>query len=263
MAAAVDCATIKLPPAERGLCPTAAQQARGDDWLAFGTYAPVQQRYYYSDLPRAVVNKDVTNFSHSVLTQQPLRVLDAYGRDVLKLFAVTRVTAPGDAPISRWQFQATFPYFSAHATPSIVSAAAGRFGGGKPAAWRPVAAFLRSYQLDGGYTPGPLLALFTLTGLAGSAYVLRRRANPAIRQLALACLLFFGAAVSLIGVSDLFVFSWRYQLPALVTLVPAGALGISVTIGWARTRRQLPVAGAAEPISAPPGGPPEPSRGPA
>jgi hypothetical protein len=30
----------------------------------------------------------------------------------------------------------------------------------------------------------------------------------------------------------LFVFSWRYQLPALVTLVPAGALGISVVIRW-------------------------------
>ena len=29
-------------------------------------------------------------------------------------------------------------------------------------------------------------------------------------------------------VSDLFEFSWRYQLPALVTLVPAGALGIAV-----------------------------------
>ena len=28
-------------------------------------------------------------------------------------------------------------------------------------------------------------------------------------------------------VSDLFEFSWRYQLPALVTLVPAGALGIA------------------------------------
>ena len=59
-------------------------------------------------------------------------------------------------------------------------------------------------------------------------FVLRRRAPRASRQQALACLLFFAAGVSLILVSDLFVFSWRYQLPALVTLVPAGALGISV-----------------------------------
>jgi hypothetical protein len=38
-------------------------------------------------------------------------------------------------------------------------------------------------------------------------------------------------------VSDAFEFSWRYQLPALVTLVPAGALGITVLIRLARTRR--------------------------
>jgi hypothetical protein len=259
MAAAVDCAAIKLPPAERGLCPTKAQQARGNDWLEFGTYAPVQQRYYYRrDLPRAEVNKEVTDFSDSVLTQQPLRVLDAYGRDVLKLYAVTRVTAPGDAPISRWQFQATYPYFSAHATPPIVRGAVDRFGGGNPAVWRPGASFLRSYQMDGGYTPGPLLALFTLTGLAGSVYVLRRRAKPAVRQLALACLLFFGTAVFVIAVSDLFVFSWRYQLPALVTLVPAGALGISVMIGRVTTGRQQPVRDGSEPVSGLPGSPPGP-----
>jgi hypothetical protein len=236
MAAAVDCATIKLPPAQRGLCPTPAQQARGNDWLEFGTYAPVQ--HYYRDLPRAEVNSLVTSFSHAVLTQQPLRVLDAYGRDVLKLFAVSRVTARGDPPISRWQFQMSFPYYSSHATPAIVGAAVDRFGGGRPAVWRPGAAFLRIYQLDGGYAPGPLLAFFALTGLAGSAFVLRRRADPALRQLALACLLFFGTAVSVTLISDLFVFSWRYQLTALVTLVPAGVIGISVITRWLEIRRR-------------------------
>ncbi len=234
-AAAVDCATIRLPAAERGLCPTKAQRARGNDWLEFGTYAPVQ--YYYRTLPRAEVDNLVTNFSHTVLAQQPLRVLDAYGRDVLKLYALDRVTAPGDPPIGRWQFQTTFPYFSSHATPAIVRNAVDRFGGGTPAVWRPAAAFLRSYQLDGGYAPGPMLALLTLTGAVGSAFVLRRRRAGPTRQLALACLLFFACAVSLTLISDLFVFSWRYQLPALVTLGPAGALGISVIMSWIRDRR--------------------------
>jgi hypothetical protein len=233
-AAAVDCATIRLPAAERGLCPTTAQQARGNDWLEFGTYAPVQS--YYRDLPRAEVNSLVTNFSHSVLSQQPQRVLAAYGRDVLKLFAVVRVTAPGDAPIGRWQFQTAFPYFSSHATPAIVNAAVDRFGGGTPAVWRPGAAFLRSYQLDGGYAPGPALALCSLAGLAGSVFVLRRRLPGLERQLALGCLLFFACGVLVTLISDLFVFSWRYQLPALVTLVPAGALGISIIMGRIRTR---------------------------
>ena len=234
-AAAVDCTTIKLPADERGLCPTKAEQARGNDWLEFGTYAPVQG--YYRELPRAEVDTLVTNFGHRVLAQQPLRVLDAYGRDVLKLYAVDRVTAPGDPPISRWQFQTAFPYFSSHATPSIVDTAVGQFGGGKPAVWRPAAAFLRSYQLDGGYAPGPVLVLCTVAGLAGSVVVLRRRATGPTHELALACLLFFASAVSLLLISDLFVFSWRYQLPTLVTLVPAGALGITIIISSIRTRR--------------------------
>jgi hypothetical protein len=42
------------------------------------------------------------------------------------------------------------------------------------------------------------------------------------------CLLLFGSAVFVLGVSDAFEFSWRYQLPALVTLVPAGVLGLSM-----------------------------------
>jgi hypothetical protein len=202
---------------------------------------------YYRNLPRGEVDTLVTNFNHSVVTQQPLRVLGAYLRDVLKIYAVVRVTAPGDPPISRWQFQTSFPYFSSHATPSIVRAAVSQFGGGKPTVWRPVAAFLRSYQLDGGYAPGPLLVLLTFTGLAGSVVAFRRRAAAAIRQPALACLLFFACAVSVTLISDLFVFSWRYQLPALVTLVPAGALGISVIMAWVRSRRGTAVCGAPVP----------------
>ena len=44
-----------------------------------------------------------------------------------------------------------------------------------------------------------------------------------------------GAAVLL--VSDVFEFSWRYLLPALVTLVPAGALGIGIVLRAAQARR--------------------------
>jgi hypothetical protein len=237
-AAAADCATIRLPPAERGMCPTKAQQAQGPDWLEYNQASPVWPYYHLMRLPRAETDRLLADFNHRVLTQQPMRVLDAYTRDVLKLFALTRTTSPGDAPISRWQFQPAFPYYPPHSSRQQVTTEVGQFGGGRPAVWRPVAAFLRSYQLGGGYTPGPLQALFTLAGLAGSAALLRRRADPGTRQLALACLLFFVTAASVTLVSDLFEFSWRYQLPALVTLAPAGALGIGVIIGSIRTRRR-------------------------
>ena len=235
MAAAADCATLKLPSAERAMCPDKVQQARGPDWLEFAQGSPV--RPYYSDLPRATVDKLISDFNRRVLTQQPLRVLAAYSRDVVKLYAVTRTTGPGDTPISRWQFQTTFPYHPPHATMPIVEAATDRFGGGRPTVWRPVAVFLRFYQLHGGYTPGPLLAVFTVAGLFGSACALRRRGDPRTRQLARACLLLFTSAAAVTLVADLFEFSWRYQLPALVTLVPAGALGIAIVIRSVRARR--------------------------
>jgi len=235
MAAAADCGTLRLPSAERGMCPTPAQQANGPDWLEYNAASPVQP--YYRNLPRGEVNSLVADFSHRVLTQQPMRVLSAYGHDVVKLFMLTRTTGQGDTPISRWQFQTTYPYYDSQTTEPIVRAAVSRFGGGEPTVWRPVAAFLRSYQLGGGYTPGPLLAVLTLTGLAGSAALLRRRADPGTRQRALACLLLFASAVLVTLVSDLFEFSWRYQLPVLVTLVPAGALGISVIISSVRASR--------------------------
>jgi hypothetical protein len=235
--AAVDCATIRLPADERAMCPDRSQEAQGSDWLEYSLTSPI--RPYYKDMPRHKADRLISNFNYSVLTQQPLRVFGAYARDVAKLFAVTRVTDKGDPPISRWQFKTYFPYFPPHAGKATVRQAVNRFGGGKPQVWRPVAEFLRSYQLDGGYTPGPLLLLLSLTGLAGALSVLRRRLDPATRQLALACLLFFASGASILLVADIFVFSWRYQMNALITLVPAGVLGITMILRMLRpkTRR--------------------------
>jgi hypothetical protein len=244
-AAAVDCATIRLPAAERGMCPTRAQQAHGPDWLEYDQRSPI--RPYYAD-PSHIAQTDrlISDFSHRVLTQQPQRLLAAYGRDVVKLFMLSPATGAGDTPIARWQFQTTYPYFPPHSSQAAVTAEVGRFGGGKPAVWRPVATFLRSYQLDGGYPPGPLLALITFAGLVGSLALLRRRMDPGTRQRALACLLFFASGVFVLLISDLFEFSWRYQLPALVTLAPAGALGIGLIMSSVGRNRRAGKPGLAD-----------------
>jgi hypothetical protein len=42
--------------------------------------------------------------------------------------------------------------------------------------------------------------------------------------------------------SDVFQFSWRYQLPALVTLPPAGALGIAALVTYLTRRSGRPAA---------------------
>jgi hypothetical protein len=234
-AAAADCATLHLPPAERAMCPTPAQQARGPDWLEYAPTSPI--RPYYSGLPRAQANQLITDFSHRVLTQQPQRLAGAYARDTIKLLALTRDGNPADTPIARWQFQTTYPYYPPHASQAAVTTATARYGGGPPALWHPAAALLRTYQLHGGYTPGPLYTLAALTALAGPATLIRRRAGPATRHLALATLTLLTTAAAILLVSDAFEFSWRYQLPALITLPPAAALGITIITRSARTRR--------------------------
>ena len=93
---------------------------------------------------------------------------------------------------------------------------------------------LRSYQLHGGYTPGPVFLFGLLAGIAGIFTCRRRRDfGPA-----LACLLITGCAVAVLLGADLYEFSWRYQLPALVTLPVAGAFGVTALVRAVRARRQ-------------------------
>jgi len=230
---AANCHALKLPADERALCPSRQLARRlGDDGLVHSPESPL--RTFMPAGPRA--SAIASDFTQRLLRHDPAGVVAAIGRDALKLFAVTRVTDPGDTPIARWQFQHSYPAYQ-HVSLRAVRAAGRRYGGGGPAVSKPLAAFLRAYQLDGGYTPGPLLALAALAGLGGSIGVARRRpgrdadtagaaARAAQRDLSAACLLFFAVAVILLLASDAFEFSWRYQLPALVTLPPAGALGI-------------------------------------
>jgi hypothetical protein len=233
MAWSADCTTLRLPAIERGLCPTSAQRSRGPDWLEHSQLSPI--RRYYSGPLSGSASRLVANFNKAVLSQQPGRVAGSYVDDVVKLFALSKVTSPGDTPVARWQFQTSYPYLSPHATAAQVRPAIAAYGGGRPAVWRPGAAFLRDYQLGGDYTPGPVLAFCVVAGLAGSVLALARRRWKSVDQhrLALCCLLFFGCGAAVLLMSDLFEFSWRYQLPALVTLPPAGAAAVA---GFVRRR---------------------------
>jgi hypothetical protein len=267
MAADADCGTLKLPAYQRPLCPTPRQQALGPDALEHSTASPLKD-YVAPDGRRR--SKVISSFNHQVLLQQPMRIISGISRDASKLFALTRVTSPGDTPISRWQFQDGYPTYGRTISVNpehvivlgVQLTADGGINypngdinyatelpasvGGKAAVVRPLAAFLRAYQLHGGYTPGPLLAVAAIAGLIGSASVARRRrgAGPARPraarpeyQAALACFLIFTSAAAILLTSDLFEFSWRYQLPALITLPPAGALGIAAILAAVRTSR--------------------------
>jgi hypothetical protein len=230
LALAGGCREAALPPDEQALCPSPAEAAQlGIDGLEHNPASPL--RRYQAGHP-GTFSAAVAGFDRRLLLHDPAAAAAAVGRDALKLYAVDRVTAPGDSPVSRWQFQRGYPLYPAPLyasaiTRQVVATAGRRFGGGGPAVTAPLASFLRGYQLGGGYTPGPLLALATLAGLAGTLSLARRHATPAQRHAAQACLLMFTSAAAVLLISDAFEFSWRYQLPALITLPPAAALALT------------------------------------
>jgi hypothetical protein len=218
-AAAADCATLRLPPDERSLCPSPqVVTTLGIDGLVGDPAGPLLS---YQPPPGMTIAAMADRFEHAVVVQQPMAVVNAIHRDFIKLFALTRNTAPGDMPISRWQFQTAYPTYPPLITLRYVASI--RPGGGQPSVIRPLAEALRDYQLHGGATPGPLLAMAALAGLAGSCMLGGRRGKHTAT--ASACLLTTAMAIILLLGSDAYEFSWRYQLPALVLLPPAGILG--------------------------------------
>jgi hypothetical protein len=238
---AADCATLKIPADERPLCPSASvSTSLGVDGLVNAKTAPrvlyqpvdIQQGLLINTLPMQ------SQLAYSVLRQQPMRVAGDIANDSVKIFALTRNTAEGDTNISRWQFQTSYPYFPPGIThygwnsASRVFAQAG--GGGYARINLKAATALRDYQLHGGYTPGPVFLLSLLAGIAG-IFTFRRRRDPG---LALACLLITGSAVAVLLGADLYEFSWRYQLPALVTLPIVGAFGATAVARHIRSRRR-------------------------
>jgi hypothetical protein len=250
VAVAADCATLKVPSYERVLCPDARQKSLGPDGLDHDASSPLTNYKVPAGIDQQAA---VNGFVRAVITQQPLRVLSNFGGDAAKLFEVTRVTSPGDTPISRWQFQDTYPgYYNYIRTspdnviilglkvenppPNYVYQALDPSMGGRAAVIAPLARFLRAYQLDGGYTPGPLYLVATVAGLLGTLLLFRRRGPGESRALAFGCCLFFLTPVVLLLGSDIQEFSWRYQLPAIVTLPPAGALGVAAIIAQVRGR---------------------------
>jgi hypothetical protein len=270
MAEAVDCATIKLPASVRPLCPTPAEQKKSPDWFENDIHSPLVR---YPDGTKVSL-KTVSVFDHAVERQQPLRVIGSVLKDSVRLFELSRDATPATTPVARWQFQHFIPSFNpefavcgsaiAGNIPGIGSLCGGpsKLGriivgvqpthssavdeqllnpayGGKAEVDGPLASFLRDYQLYGGFTPGPLLLIFTIFGLIGSVLALvYRRGSLWARHLALASLPFFVTALGLLLIGDLYVFTWRYQLMALISLPPAGVLGATAAFEALRYRRR-------------------------
>jgi hypothetical protein len=226
-----DCSKLDLPDYERVLCPIQPPGRRPpSDYLVHAPNAPRFKLVPPPGMTSAQVERD---FARRVLLHQPWQVLAAVGTDFLKGFAPARITFAGDVAVERWHFPLDYPIWLPGYSLREARHAVDRFGGGGPSVSRPLAEVLRGYQRFG-YLPGPLVALALLAGLLAALGV-RRGANPSQRAASLLYSL-MGAGVLLSAAT--FEFSWRYQLPGLVLLPMAGALGLTILFPG---RRRPPV----------------------
>ena len=224
-AAVADCAKLQLDPVVRQFCPTEPVENRLVDNY---THADLDPAWPGPLPPGADKGALAHEFAVTALKAQWWDVATAILGDFGKSFQFTRYTEPTDVPIDRWQFQLTYPEF---AEPAVLKAVTQQYDGTDPQVDEPIAAFLRDYQINGGFVPGAVLGFFALLGLLT---VLRRKKprHPARSGALFAA----GTGLFLLFASAVFEFSWRYQLPALVLLPVAGALGFT-TLTVASRRR--------------------------
>ena len=215
----VDCRHLEMPSYERPLCPSEPLGHR----LGVDDYAHVDQLAKLVTLPPGeTTNQVLHNFALRVFRHQPLDFAHAVLDDFVKGFALSPTTAHNDVPVSRWQFQVTYPVFP----PDNPQPVTKTYGGGKPTTVKALTEFLRDYQLSVGFVPGPLLALAFLAGRLGAVGLGRARRSG----LRAACLLPTLTGLTLLLAADVFEFSWRYQLPSLVFAPLAGALGVTALL---------------------------------
>ena len=230
----VDCSRLKAPADVKQLCPVEPLgQRKSPDYYAHTLTSPA----YRVVLPPGVTLQKVeTDFAKAAMTQQPLRLTGAVLHDAARVFTWNHDNlANPDAPAERWRFQSTYPIYPSAVTDNTVVQLSQRYGDSPPTLDSHAGSFLRGYQLSVGYTPGPVLAFFLLVALVGGCWRGRTKGAPA-RLPALAHLL---GAAAVLGAADFYEFTWRYQLPALVLVPLAGALGFTALI-WRPSPEPFP-----------------------
>lgn len=210
----VDCDRIDIPTDQRDLCPDEplGQRLKIDNYV-WNLESPV----FSHDPPSGLtLDQSLRQFGMHVIRQQPMDVARAVTIDMGKMFWPTKAQFYNDVDVGRWQFQGVYPRYGHYR--EVLAAY-----GARPQVAPGLAAGLRRYQLSIGYTPGPVLLITLLVGLAAGIGLGGTRRSP-LRGPAL---LFAVTGAALCLLPALYEFSWRYMLPALVTMPVAGALGFT------------------------------------
>lgn len=219
LAPIADCRGLQLPSYEQSLCPREPLGRR----LTTNQYmwsTKLSPQYHVQRPPGTSVEALLADFNRRIVLHQPDDYARLVGWDLLRGFQPFRATGPRDVAITPWLFHTGLP-------DNVVPNSRGLyrlFAGYGPVLDRPLASALAAYQ-HLGHMPGPLLAGCIVAALLVVLGVGRSRRRWDLRVAAWTFLAL--GLVPLVTAAMSSTFSWRYQLPQLVLLPPAGALALT------------------------------------
>lgn len=219
----VDCSKFAVPKDERVLCP---KQPLGHrltiEEYMWGKSGAKRSPVFSVPGPARHRVQVAGDFAKRAIRAQPLTYAKVVLMGSLRGFEPVRTRHKGELPIRRWQFQRTYPLYRPQLTLELIRA----HGDKRPETDRGLARSLASYS-GWGVVPGPVLALAAILALLGGLGIGRARRSG----LRTASLLFlaFGAVLLVTSVATN-QFTWRYWIPELVLLPPAGALGLTALL---------------------------------
>jgi hypothetical protein len=216
----VDCSRLSLPSYEQKLCPSAPVGQRKDPTF-YGWHDP--NGSHGLDPPAGVTpDEAMHDFAVTAISTQPWDYARIVARDFWMTFHVPRTDEYEYEGAEKWNFARYVDYQPTASSEPVYLA----HGGELPSTRQPFANLLTWYG-DHVYVWGPLLLLLLLVAILG-LIVPRPGSAPKTRPLTF---LTTSLAVGLVLVPDLTAqFTWRYELPTLVLLPMAAALG------WTRLR---------------------------
>jgi hypothetical protein len=210
----VDCRGLQVPDYQRVLCPTEPR-------MTIDEYMWSRARSPFWDLeppPGTTRRQAAGQFARAAIRHQPVEYGRRVAHDFFRGFEWGKRRAANELPLERWKFQTHFPIYRRNTT-AVIRA----HGDIRGRADRDLAGFLRGYQ-GVAFTPGTLLGLGLLAGIAAALGIGRARRSGMRVAAFLFCAIAFAAYVPSVAVNQ---FTYRYQLPLLVLAPPAAALGIA------------------------------------